>query len=76
MKLVAGATMFDDGVSDRVTVGTGDGAGILGCGISVRLREKVLIADADDDELFKLVILEFCNGVSGAVAGGIGGIDR
>lgn len=71
MKFEAGATT-DDGVSERVTDGTGDGAVILCVGISVRRLENVLIAD---DELL-LVILLFCNGVKGAVAGGIGGIDR
>lgn len=73
MKFDAGATT-DIGVSDRVTDGTGDDAGILCGGISVRLLENVLIA-FDDVELLLLTLL-LCNGVNGAVAGGIGGIDR
>lgn len=63
-----------DGVSERVTEGAGDTAAVRGgTGISVLLLEKVLTVEL---LLFKLVILLFCNGVSGAVAGGIGGIDR
>jgi hypothetical protein len=73
MKVEAGATT-DDGVSERVTDGTGDGAGIRCVGISVRRLENVLITD--DELLLLLIILLFCNGVRGAVAGGIGGIDR
>jgi hypothetical protein len=82
IKFAVGAT--NDGVKERVTEFTLLlllAAAIRCCGggvavISVRLRENVLTAAADDELLVFVDARLLCSGVSGAVTGGIDGIAR